>query len=371
MPKPRRARQRQHHSHILRNRLLLVGGFVVSLLLLPNLGVHAATLSAASVGLSDPRPNATANYTFTGSSVTTGAPGTIRCIKMLYADTAAGTTVPSGMSTNGGGVTFDTTNSNYVPTPASWTLAKPANGTLQLTNAAGQIPASASGRTVVINGITNSSTADTKFWLKINTYSNVDCATGPVDSAVVLFILTNSSTLSLTVDNTLSFTVGAVASGQSCDGVTTTAASTATTIPFGTVTAASNGVVCQDLTAATNAANGYTIYARYTAAPTNSLAQTIASHTGSNATPTNFSAPGTEAYGYSTNDATLGTGTANRFISPTQNWAAMTTTNSELAFEPSGVVNTTYRVGHQVGVSLTTRPGTYTTTVIYTCTPIY
>ncbi|MDB5178435.1 MAG: hypothetical protein JWN01_378, partial [Patescibacteria group bacterium] len=26
---------------------------------------------------------------------------------------------------------------------------------------------------------------------------------------------------------------------------------------------------------------------------------------------------------------------------------------------------------HQVGISLTTKPGTYTTTVVYTCTPVY
>ena len=49
----------------------------------------------------------------------------------------------------------------------------------------------------------------------------------------------------------------------------------------------------------------------------------------------------------------------------------MTTTNAEIAYEPAGVNTTTYRIGHQVGVSLVTRPGTYTTTVIYTCTPIY
>jgi len=49
----------------------------------------------------------------------------------------------------------------------------------------------------------------------------------------------------------------------------------------------------------------------------------------------------------------------------------MTTSNAELAYEPTGVTTTTYRVGHQVGVGLTTRPGTYTTTIIYTCTPIY
>ncbi len=371
MTKTTRARKRRNNLSLIRHRLLLiVGVFVVGILLLPGLGIHAATLSAAQLSIADPRPNTlSTNYTFTGSSVTTGAPGTIRCIKEIFADTATGVVVPAGMSTNGGGVTFDTAGSNYMPTPAAWTLAKPANGTLQLTNAGGEIPASAAARKVSINGITNSSTADTKFFLRFQTFSNTDCATGPVDNVTVLFILTNGSTLSLTVDPTLSFTVNSVGAGQSCNGATSTAASTATTIPFGTVSTAANAVVCQDLQAATNATNGYTIFARYTTAPTNALAQTIAPTAGSNAAPAAFPAAGNEAYGYTTNDATLGTGTAGRFISNL--WAPMTATNAEIAYEAAGVTTTTYRIGHQVGVGLTTRPGTYTTTIIYTCTPIY
>jgi hypothetical protein len=367
--RPYRKRPRRHFGI---HRLWLLGVFVVLILAYPSLNIHAATLSSASVGISDPRPSAlSSNYTFTGSSVTTGAPGTIKCIKEQFTDTATGSSVPAGMSTTGGGVTFDTATSNYMPTPAGWTFTHTVNGTITLTNVAGEIPASAAARKIVIDGITNASTADTKYWLKFNTYNNTDCASSPVDTATVLFILTNGSTLSLTVDQTLSFTVNAVGAAQSCDGTTTTAASTSTTIPFGTVTSAANAIVCQDLQAATNATSGYTVYARYTAKPTNALAQTINDHTGTNAAPTVFSAAGTEAYGYTTNDATLGTGTANRFTSPAQEWAAMTTSNVELAFESIGVNSTTYRVGHQVGISLITEPGTYSTTIIYTCTPVY
>lgn len=347
------------------HRLWLAVLFVSVVVLLPLSSLHAATLSSASLSLSDPRPGTTANYTFTASTVTTGA---IKCIKMVYADTVGGSTVPSGMVTNGAS-SIDTTNTNYVPTPASWTLNKPANGTLTLTNVAGETPASAAARKVVINGITNGTTADTRYFLRFNTYNNTDCATSPVDSTIVEYIFTNGSTLSLTVDATLSFTVNAVASGQTCNGATSTQTSTATTIPFGTVTSAANSIVCQDLIAATNAANGYTIYIRYTAKPTNALNQTINDTSGTNAAPAAFPAAGNEAYGYTTNDTSLGTGTAGRFTSNV--WAANTTSNSEVAYESAGVNSTTYRVGHEVGVSTTTRPGTYQTTVIYTCTPIY
>lgn len=344
------------------------------MLAIPVANIHAATLSSASLAVSDPRPSAlSSNYTFTGSSVTTGAPGTIKCIKEVYTDIATGL-APAGMSTTGAGVTFDTTNSNYMPTPTSWTFTHGVNGTLTLTDAAGETPASATARKVVINGITNSSIT-TAIRIQFNTYNNTDCTSSPVDNADALFILTNGSTLSLTVDDTLTFSVNAVGAGQACAGGTTSAASTATTIPFGTVTAASNAIVCQDLTAATNATSGYTVYARYTAKPTNALAQTIQdlnNGTSTNAAPTAFTGAGTEGYGYTTNDQTLGTGTANRFFNgTTYNWASMTTSNAEVAYESTPVTTQTYRVGHQVGVSLTTKPGTYTTTIIYTCTPIY
>jgi hypothetical protein len=325
---------------------------------------EAASLSSASVALTDPRPAQVAGYNFSTSGVTLS---TIKCIKAVFSDSTAGTVVPTGMVTTA--ASFDTVGSNYMPTPSSWSLNKTTNGTLTLIDAAGETPASINARKVNFTGITNGTTADTRYFLKFTTYNNVDCVTTPIDSTVVDYIFTNGSTLSLTVDPTLSFSVNAVASGQSCDGTVSTATSTATTIPFGSVTPAANSVVCQDLTAATNASNGFTIYARYTSRPTNSLGQTIADTAATNTAPAAFPAPGNEAYGYSTSDATLGTGTPGRF-SP-GNWAAMSNTNAELAYEPSGVNATTYRVGHQVGVGLTTRPGTYVTTIIYTCTPIY
>jgi len=341
-----------------------------------NAGVaNAATLSSASVAQSDPRPSqASVNYTITGSSVTSTA---IKCVKVVWSTTSTGTQAPTGFSAASGTVTA--ASSTLINSSATgWSLAKSdgtsstgQNNIYQYTNTTGVTPSTLTGATFVIGGITNSSVADTAYHLSINTYGNTDCSTSPIDNAKMQFINTNGSTLSLTIDNSLSFTVNSVAGSQACDGTTTTAASTATTIPFGTVTSASNAIVCQDLTAATNSTNGYTIYARYTGAPANALAQTLADWTGTNAAPTTFASAGTEAYGVTTNDTTLGTGTANRFTSGGQKWAALTTSNAELAYESTGVTSTTYRVGHQAGVSLTTKPGTYSTTVIYTCTPIY
>jgi hypothetical protein len=112
------------------------------------------------------------------------------------------------------------------------------------------------------------------------------------------------------------------------------------------------------------------VYTRYTAQPT-SGANTINNHTGSNAAPTAFSAAGTEAFGYTTEDATL-SGTADRFTSAGGNkWAAFTTSNAELVFNATAVSSQTTRVGFQTGIATTTEPGSYVTSVIYTAVPVY
>ncbi len=338
--------------------------------------IAAGGLTSASVALSDPVPSATSSYTFTGSSVDTST--AILCVKVVWSTTSGGDTAPAGFSGASGSV--DAVSSSLVNnTSTNWSLAKSdgtsssgQNNIYQYTNSAAGFTPTSSPRTFVLSGITNPSTPDTSYFFKINTYGNTNCSSSPIDFATVMFINTNGSTLSLTVDDSLSFTVGGVNSGQSCGGGTTGQTSTATTIPFGSVTSGANVIVCQDLQAATNATNGYTISARYTAKPTSGGDDIDDVSPGTNASPNTFSSAGTEAYGYTTDDQTLGTGTANRFYNgSTYSWAAMTTSNEEVAYESSGVINTTYRIGHQVGVATTTAAGSYSTTIIYTCTPVY
>jgi hypothetical protein len=355
-----------------------VSKLTIALVSLMSLGftsgvANAASLTSASVALSDPRPSVVnVNYSFTGSTVTSSL---IKCVKVVVSTTSASTVAPTGFS--GASATITAASSTLVNSLATgWSLAKTdgvtsagQNNILSYTNATGVTPTTLTGATYVVAGLTNSSVQDTSYFYAISTYGNTDCASTPVDNALVKFINTNGSTLSLSVDPTLTFTVNAVASGQTCNGAISTAASTSTTIPFGSVSPAANAIVCQDLTASSNATSGYTVYTRYTSKPTNALAQTIADTTGTNAAPTAFSAAGTEAYGYTTNSTTLGTGTPGRFAGG--NWAAETAVNAEVGYTSTGVTSTTYRIGHQVGVALTTKPGTYTTTIIYTCTPIY
>ena len=327
--------------------------------------LSAAYLSTGSVSLSDSRISQSANYTLTFSNVTTSP---IKCIQVKFSDAATAGSKPTGMTITS--ATFGGT-STYVPTPASWSINNNnTTGVSQITYATGETPASASSRTVVLNTITNGSTSSTGYFLQFSTYNNVDCTSSPVDSAVIMFIFTDGQVVTATVDPTLTFTIAGVASGQSVNGATTNITTTSTTVPFGTVTAATNKIAAHDLAVGTNAAGGYTVTVRYTgtlAAGT----PTISDLSGAtNASPISFTSAGTEAFGYTTNDATLGTGTAARFTTAGPKWAAFTTSPLEVAYSATPVSETT-RVGYQVGVAATTEAGTYTTTVVYVATPTY
>lgn len=332
-------------------------------------GVVAASLTSGSASISSSVPSAASTtYTMTFSGVTLSA---TKCIQAVFSTAATGGSMPTGMVTSG--VTLSGT-STYMPTPGSWTAASSTPGTVKVTYATGETPAGASARTLVLGGITNGSTAETGYFVQFSTYNNTDCVSSPLDTGVATFIYTTGQAVSLTVDPALAFTIDLLGSSQAVNGVTTTVASTDGTIPFGTVTSSANAIAAHNLTVTTNAGSGYTVYTRYTQAPTNGShpINDLATHT--NLSPGSFSAAGTEAFGYTTNDATLsvsGDGT-DRFTNPASQFAAFTTTNAEVAHSTAAVTSEVTKVAYQVGISGTTPAGTYNnSTVIFTATPAY
>jgi hypothetical protein len=362
----------------IRSKLAKLAAFLIALTGLIYPTVASAALSSASAALSDPQPSATANYTFTATGFNTGT--AVKCIKELYSVNSDGT---------GGTPTAMVANTSTID--AASTLITAANfGSNQATSAGtatfdystGQTPTSGS-KTFVLDGLTNSSATTTSgYWLTFSTFTATgtgdSCGGSVIDTVTVGFFITAGSQLSLTINGTLTFSVNGLTTSDNCyTGQTSTQNTTATTLPFGTVTTASTNVICQRLNAATNATNGYSIYLRYDHKPQNALSQQIGDWTGTNAAPTtpqtatNTGANGQGSYAYTTSDASLGTGTANRFTSGGPKWAAATTANAEVAYEAAGVSSTDYVISHQVIIANTTQPGTYQNTIIYTCTPVY
>jgi hypothetical protein len=325
---------------------------------------NAQQLNAASVAQTDPRISVSSNYTVTVSNVQTVL---TRCIKEVYATTATGTTVPPGFVSTAASV--NTGGSNYVAF-SGWTLTATTNGTLTYTLAGGATTASAAARTFEVDGVTNGNTSNTTYFLQFSSYSDAAC-TVPLDNVVIAYVYTDGQSVSVTVDPVLTFAVASVAAAQTVNAATTNVTTSGTTVPLGTPTISTNQIGAQDITVTTNAGTGYTVSIRYTG-QLSSAGNLLTNHTGTNAAPTAFSAAGTEAFGYTTNDGTLGTGTAGRFTATGGNkWAAFSTTNAEVAFDAAPVSAQTTRIGFQVGIAGITKAGTYTTTVIYTATPIF
>ena len=329
--------------------------------------VRATYLSDASLALGNSQPNATGvTYTINANSFSTGT--TINCIQ-LQLNTASDMSAGAPIAMDTSAMTLD---SSSLITSGSWSEdVTPTNGTLEITFAGGETPAG--NGNIVFGGIANGDTADTTYFAELRTYSNTDCSTGgPVDNVIVAFVYIDGEQVQLTVDPTLTLVCNGVASGQTVNGATTTLATNCTGVDFGTsVNTTTNGVSAHDLDVTTNASGGYAIYIRNTSLLTNAFLDTISSHTGTNAAPTAFPGAGTEAWGYTTQDATLSGGTANRFTSA-GGFAGFNTTNEVVADFASTTSGTqTTRIGHQVGVATGTDAGTYQTTIIYTLVATY
>lgn len=345
--------------------LTIIGGVASA----TTLQAFAATLTSASLSLSDSRISQTSQYTLTASGWTTAQ--TIGCIEVDLGTASDGTGAVPGLNT-----ASSTFVSQSITATGTWTVdnTQSAGTKLRLVNATPVVPQTGA-QTAVWGAVTNGSTSNTGYFAVIKTYTTNSCAT-PVDTTTVQYTYTDGQQATVSVDPTLSFSVAGITGNGALtvngSTITNTLATTATTIPFGTATTGVNKVAAQTLTVTTNAGSGYTVYTRYTGQLNNGGGGTIADFTtggASNTTPQTFSAAGTEAFGYTTEDTTLGTGTAARFSGG--KWAPFTTTNAEVAFNNTPIASDATKVGFQVGVAGTTKAGAYTTTVIYTATPVY
>lgn len=356
--------------------LLIVA--LVSLPLLPLLvkNANAATLSSRKVTISDSRAGQTGvtyDFAFTASVSTAIKQWTIQfCTESASSGTC---TTPTGLVTTSAVRASD----NVSGTARTDTFT--TNGTLTtvVTTTATQSPLAI---TASYTTITNPTTANTTFFARITTYS--DTGTTVIDGTnnVAFAVLTSTSiAVTATVDTNLTFTVAAVTSGGTVNGATTNITTTAATIPFSTLSSGSTKIGAHDLTVTTNGVGGYTTTVKATASP--SLVGAVSGNnidefTGTNAAPTVWSSPtgttqnvNTGFFGYTTNDATLGTGTVARFTDTGNEWAGTTTSALEVAYNATGVSAQVVRVGWQAEVNSIQPADSYSGTVILVTTPTY
>jgi len=332
----------------------------------------AATLISDTVSDSRPGSSYTPNHVikFKYATGTTVAEGNTQTVQFTGFTTGSTTTVNGdwevAYSADGSSYTALTYTTHYTLGLPPVSTANPtltitwvaAGATLvnankyiriTLTNDSDQLPnPAASVCTITLSGTTN-------------------YATGTAKVAIIA-----SVTVTATIAETLSFSIAGLNTGSVNGQAITAVSNTATAVPLGALAAGTQTVGAQTLTVATNATNGYTVTTQYTGALHSTTANhDLTDHTGTNAAPATMSA-GVEAFGYTTDDSSLGTGTATRFTSSGGNkWAKFTTSPLEVAYSATAASEDT-NIGYQADITATTPAGSdYTTTVIFVCTPIY
>lgn len=192
--------------------------------------------------------------------------------------------------------------------------------------------------------------------------TNSTAATYAVDAVFVP--IDEDITVTASIDPYMSLSVGS--HGGSCNGVSQTAGSSsgATSVLLGHINSLTRSVGAQSLQVQTNAVYGYRVVVRYTGAPSNGTGAALDDISGSNASPGTFPSAGTEAFGYTTSDSTLSSGTPDRFTNPSAGWAKMTTSNEEISYA-SAAADKTICIAYQAGTASTTPPGNYSTAVVY------
>ncbi len=335
--------------------------------------IAAGTFNNAKLTISDSRAGQGSveyDFAFTGSVGTAIKQWTIQ-----FCTTASGTcTTPTGIVTTGATRSTD----NISGTGRTDTFASNGILTTVATTPQTQSPLA---MTADYTGITNPSTQNTTFYTRITTYADQGITT--VDQVTIAFAVLTSSSISVTasVGNTLSFSVAAVTTGTVNGATINVTNTTDTAIPFGTLAAGSPEIAAHDVSVTTNANSGYAVAVKsLTNPPLESGSNNIDSFSGTNGTPTTWTAPAgtspninTGFFGYTTTDSTLGTGTVDRFTSAGGNkWAGFDTTPYEIIYNAGPVTGgETTRLGWQAEINTLQPTGNYAGTVILIATPTY
>ena len=278
------------------------------------------------------------------------------------------------------GVTINTTGDFILIDIATGTdQAIPANATSTI-----KIGTNASGG---VNQINNPSTAGS-YKILIETK---DASDALIDSADAMVAIIDDVTVTATVSATLTFTVSAVGSketNQGVNGAWNDATSTATTLAFGTLTVNSSSTMAQDLAVTTNASDGFTVNIfqdqNLTSAGSDDIDcfqdSSCVAYTSASAWAAPAGTLDTEGtyghFGITSQDATLGTTCANDYYG-NDLWAGLTgTTQAEVMCHTGAADGSTAdkgatRVGFNIEISALQEAGDYTNTLTYIATPTY
>lgn len=195
----------------------------------PNNAEAVNSLTAAKALLSDSAPSVAATTTISFTSATsTGATGYFEVVMpsgfgdVLVGNVACATGTPSAFNTE----------------------------TIRCTGVQG-----AGAKTITLANTTNP-TATTSQVINIAHY---DVAGNLAERTQVVVQIIDTVWMTARVDATLNFVIAGLNADDTVNGVTCTATSTATTVPFGTLVPTASSTVCQELKVTTNSSAGFVV----------------------------------------------------------------------------------------------------------------
>jgi hypothetical protein len=299
-------------------------------------------------------------------SFTTGTTSLVGSVGFTFCTSAyAACVVPAGLST-----TTATLTAQSGTSPTNFTLNNTTNGAPYVTRGAAALN-TGTAVSFTLSNVTNPSTVNTEFYIRVATYSASDGATGLVDNGVIAVGTSQQIIVSGTMPESLVFCVGT--SGTDCTNMTGSAVDLGIFSP--TITSTGTSV----MSASTNASFGYTIsvvgstmQSGANSIPamgtqTSNSATTAASTIGTSQFGTNIRANATPAVGADVSGLGTGSGSGGyntvngfRFFNSDTIAAAAGPTKANL-FTNSYIVN----VGGDQAA------GVYTSTFTYICTATF
>jgi hypothetical protein len=324
------------------------------------------------------KPGGVVNHFFEFTVPTTGT--AIGSIKFEYCTLAAGAcTVPTGLVTTSatlgtetGATGFSVNNStNGAPFLFKATAATPATGNL----------------TYQLQSITNPSTTNYTFFVRITTFNGTDGVTSPIDNGTVTAATATPIVITGTMPESLVFCTGATVSKDIATN-TVPDCSTATpgAISFDRLFSPTDtAVTSSQMAASTNAGAGYaiTVNGATMTSGTNTISGMSASTAGvrgtsqfgmnlkANTTTTSTPAMGTEVAPVPNASNYRGQAATGYDSVDTFKFATGDTVANSYNGAPGGTDAQIFTVSYIVNVPGSQPAGTYTTTLTYICTPTF
>jgi hypothetical protein len=222
--------------------------------------VQAASLTSVSDTLSDSNPGSVATHTIAFTNAT--SMGSLE--RLVITIDALNTTSTFGGIANVTGTDITATGATFAATCTGTPgeirlLGASSSGALTFEVCTGDTIASGS-KSITIKNATTRITNSTTTGSYVVRVQHTTAGGSVLNQADTRIAIVNNVQLTASVDTSFTFTINGVATGTTMlNGATTTKASTATTLPFGTLPLNTPVTLAQRLTVATNAINGFVV----------------------------------------------------------------------------------------------------------------